>query len=307
MTATRRWDVVGFGEASLDEVWRLPPGFVLGDKARAVARDRLGGGQIATALVAASRLGARAAFLGPLGDDPRGDEIARGLAEDRVAMIGPRAIGARSRTALVLVDAQGGRTVLDEGGAAAADPPALAAAIGDARALHLDATHPAAALALARIARAAGTLVSIDVDHVPADLHAARDVSALLGLADACVLATGVATRATGRDDADAALAALVEAGPRGALVVETRGAAGARAHRGAERFAVPAFAVEVVDTTACGDTFRGALLVALLEGRPAQEALRFASAAAALKCRALGRHGCPTRAELEALLARRA
>ena len=59
-----------------------------------------------------------------------------------------------------------------------------------------------------------------------------------------------------------------------------------------------------MVDTTACGDTFHAAFLCALLEAQPPRQALRFANAAAALKCRDLGRRGCPTRAEVNALFA---
>jgi sugar/nucleoside kinase (ribokinase family) len=67
-----------------------------------------------------------------------------------------------------------------------------------------------------------------------------------------------------------------------------------------------PAFPAErVVDTTACGDTFRAALLVALLDGLRPAEGLRFANAAASLKTRDLGRRGCPRRAEVNALMAR--
>jgi sulfofructose kinase len=60
-----------------------------------------------------------------------------------------------------------------------------------------------------------------------------------------------------------------------------------------------------VVDTTAAGDTFHGALAVALGEGAADEDALRFAAAAAALKClQPGGIAGAPRREQVQALLA---
>ena len=71
--------------------------------------------------------------------------------------------------------------------------------------------------------------------------------------------------------------------------------------------FLCPTFEVDVVDTTAAGDTFCGALTVALAESRKPEEALRFACGAATLAVTKLGAQtGIPTRAELEAFLAER-
>ncbi|MEO6950687.1 MAG: PfkB family carbohydrate kinase [Polyangia bacterium] len=277
------YDVVGFGEASIDEVWRLPPGLALGDKDRARGRDRLGGGQVATALVAAARLGARAAYLGPIGDDAVGAEIVRGLADDHVMSLAIP-LAARSRTALVLVASDGDRTVVEDGGVSHASRPALP----ESRALHVDGTYLRASLELAREAKARGMLVSIDLDFV-ADADGARE---LVALADLCVLSEGIAERFGG-------LLAVPTAG----LCAESRGPRGLVARLDGALVELPAFPVDVVDTTACGDTLRGALVVAWLDGRRDRDALRYASAAAALKCRDLGRRGCPTRTEVEALL----
>jgi ribokinase len=87
-------------------------------------------------------------------------------------------------------------------------------------------------------------------------------------------------------------------------VVVVTCGADGVLACTadGAER--VPAHAVTVVDTTAAGDAFTGALAVALAEARPLREALSFATAAAALACTRRGAQASlPTRSEVDKLL----
>jgi len=75
----------------------------------------------------------------------------------------------------------------------------------------------------------------------------------------------------------------------------------------GRERIHAPAFAVEARDATAAGDTFNGALAVALAEGRGMPAALRFACAAAALSVTRPGaQSSIPTRAETESFLADR-
>ena len=64
------------------------------------------------------------------------------------------------------------------------------------------------------------------------------------------------------------------------------------------------AFSVEAVDTAGAGDVFHGAFALALGEGQGNEEALRFASAAAALKCtRFGGRAGMPNRDQVESFL----
>ncbi|MGL6104112.1 MAG: PfkB family carbohydrate kinase, partial [Exiguobacterium acetylicum] len=63
----------------------------------------------------------------------------------------------------------------------------------------------------------------------------------------------------------------------------------------------IPAIETTVVDTTGAGDTFNGALAVALTEGQPLVEAIRFANRAAGLSIRALGAQGgMPTREQME-------
>jgi ribokinase len=68
----------------------------------------------------------------------------------------------------------------------------------------------------------------------------------------------------------------------------------------------VPAFAVEVVDTTAAGDCFNAAFAVALTRGKAPAEAARYAAAAAAISVtRAGAQPSLPSAAEVEAFLAR--
>jgi sulfofructose kinase len=90
-----------------------------------------------------------------------------------------------------------------------------------------------------------------------------------------------------------------------GAVIV-TLGERGLIWQRGAETGALPAFPVEVVDTTGAGDAFHGALAAGLAQGMDWLPLLRYASAAGALCCTKHGaRIGIPTAEEVAALLAR--
>jgi sugar/nucleoside kinase (ribokinase family) len=297
-------DIAGFGEHGRDEVWFLDGDLRAGEKRATRSREALGGGQIATALVAAARLGARAASLGPVGDDALGGALLDELAGEGVDVAGAvRVAGARSRSALVLVEPNGERTVVeDRDSALSSAAPPSSVAIARARVVHLDATSLAPAIAIAEAARAAGRPVSLDVEGDEALGRAAP----LVALGDIVFVGMGaLADEALDGDAVAEQLVRLREVAAPGAIVGATLGARGAAALDGAGRLvAVPAFVPpSLVDTTACGDTFHAALLVALLEGRDLGDALQLACAAAALKCRDVGRRGCPRRAEVEALL----
>jgi sulfofructose kinase len=87
--------------------------------------------------------------------------------------------------------------------------------------------------------------------------------------------------------------------------VAVTDGANGAHWRQGGGIRHRPAFAVNSVDTLAAGDVFHGGFALALAEGQDEAESMRFASAAAALKCTRFGGiAGAPGRAEVEQLLA---
>jgi ribokinase len=86
--------------------------------------------------------------------------------------------------------------------------------------------------------------------------------------------------------------------------VLITLGARGVFASVGGASELVPGFPVAAVDTTAAGDIFNGALAAALVEARPVRDAIRFASAAAALSVTRPGAQAsAPSRDEIETFL----
>lgn len=293
-------DVVGLGECSIDEVWLVDGLPAAGSKVRAARRDRLGGGQVATAMVACARLGLRAAYVGAVGDDAAGAEVRSGLSAEGVDVSRVRVVaGGATRTALILVDAAcGERTIVEHRNAAVMlDPAALPLdLLGHACVLHLDATEITASVAAARAARELGLVVSLDVDQL------APGLDELLALVDVCVTSAALPCQLTGEADPERALEKLRRR--TGPFVACTLGARGAMAIDGDSVTRAPALTMPVVDTTSAGDAFHAAVICALLEGRTVIETLRFANAAAALTCRDLGRRGCPTRDEVLALMA---
>ncbi|MGH2570921.1 MAG: carbohydrate kinase family protein, partial [bacterium] len=128
------------------------------------------------------------------------------------------------------------------------------------------------------------------------DAGSLRDeVLKLVPLAEVVIASAPFADALSGSGRHDAALATIRAMGPR--LVAITRGEKGcvAVAGRSGAPFEVPAFPVEVVDTTGAGDAFHAGAAWALLRGKTWEPALRFAAAVAACKCRHEGaREGLP-------------
>ena len=103
-------------------------------------------------------------------------------------------------------------------------------------------------------------------------------------------------------EDAEKAAAILIDKGVE--KVIITLGSKGAFVQSKDGKVSVPSFKVEAVDTTAAGDTFCGAYAVALSEEKSAEEALQFASAAAAISVTRMGAQpSAPSRMEIEAFL----
>lgn len=282
-------DVVGLGIASYDLIGVVGAEPEFGRKQPLAQWIEAGGGPVATALVTLARLGAAAAFIGPVGDDDYGPRILADMQAEGVDTSGAQVRPGGSHVAFVLAEpGRDRRTVFWHN-----DPQVFAGFVPDrarisaARALCLDTHLPDAALTAARWMRAAGGHVMIDAERM-------RDGTlAILPHCDLIVVSERFGREATQLDDPAEAAQAL-EA-QYGVLAAVTCGAQGSWcAHQG-ELFHTPAFAVEVLDTTGCGDVFHGALLFALLRGDAVRQAFRFASAVAALKCRAVGgRAGIP-------------
>ena len=82
--------------------------------------------------------------------------------------------------------------------------------------------------------------------------------------------------------------------------LIVTLGKNGARYYDGHQHITIEGFETQAIDTTGAGDTFNGALAVALTENMPFEKAIRFANATASLSVEKFGAQGgMPTRQEV--------
>lgn len=293
-------DVVGIGENSVDLVYRVPhlPG--AGEKVQVVSCRRLLGGQVATTLATCAALGLRTRYVGAFGNDEHGRLIRSELEQRGVDTTYAAARYAPNRHAVILVDEQTGeRTVAWQREASLRMRPGDLPrdALTGARVLHVDNVDEDVAITAARLARAAGVIVTTDIDEV------SSRTKELVAAASFPILAEHVPRALTGETDPERALRALrrehdgmlcITLGARGSLLL-----AGERLHK------AKAIGVDAVDTTGAGDVFRGALIYSLLRGDSPDVMLRFANAAAAVSCTREGAlAGVPNLQEINALFA---
>lgn len=265
------------------------------------------GGKGANQAVAAARAGGRVTFLARVGEDVFG---ARAMANFEADGIDARFImrdgRAASGVALINVAASGENSISVASGAnallAPEDVQGAEKAFERAEIVLMQLETPLETVrAAARIARARGIPVILN----PAPARPLGDD--LLGSVSVITPNESEAEMLTGikfgtEADAKQAAAALRARGPR--LVIITMGERGCYVAGDEFEGRVPAFQMTPVDTTAAGDIFNGALAVALAEKHPLPDALRFASAAAALSVMKLGAQpSAPTRQEIEDFL----
>jgi sulfofructose kinase len=268
---------------------------------RQVARDLVhaGGGPAATAAVAASRLGVRAAIIGSVGADDEGDRVRASLRDEGVDVSGVRVVPRqRSGASVVVADAARGTRAI----ATRPVPPltideAAAAVLGQAEWVHVD-HHGWGPVRehLARVAPDRRPRLSVDGGN-PID-------RLVLDGVDLYVPTVKALSARYGELDIDDLLGAALADGAH--MVVATDGARGSFAMTAdGTRYSAPGLVIDVVSTLGAGDVFHGALLAALHGGMPVPRSLRYANVAAALSCRGVdGRSAIPTSADVESVLA---
>ena len=265
-------------------VARLPaPGAtVLGSAARFAP-----GGKGANQAVAAARLGADVRLAGCVGDDDFGRQL---LATLRAEAIDARAVrtvsGVPTGVALITVDRRGENLITVAPGAnhEVGRPEVTAAASGPGDVLVISAEIPAAAITQV-LARASAAVCVLNLAPGPPTPEDARALLAGAGRLDWLVVNETEAGAVLGRpvDSLAGARRAATELAALGARhAVVTAGAHGAALAGPDGETAIPGYPVTPVDTVGAGDTFVGALAVALAVGLPAAEAARAAAAAGA-------------------------
>ena len=261
----------------------------------------IGGGCAATAAVAVARLGGDSHLISRLGNDFTADIIIRDLEADRVNCAGVRRFdGLKSPLSAIMVDQTGERMIMGYRDHTIPTDPSFVAEYFDATAdaVLADSRWAEGAVRLFELAAEKGIPAVFD-GEMPFDIHeraavllSSHPVFSAQGLrdyADEDNLLTGLLAASTKRDGRWTA----VTDGPNGVYVARD----GLLRH-------LPGFAIDVIDTLGAGDVWHGAFALALAEGQSDEQALLFASAAAALKCTQFGgRTGTPGRADLNRFL----
>jgi ribokinase len=261
------------------------------------------GGKGANQAVAAARLGGEVTFVAKVGDDLFGREAKalfakEGIRTDYVLTDASEPSG----VALIMVDGKGENCIAVASGANGALRPGDIAvardAIETAGVLLMQLETPVdTVLCAAQWAAAKGVPVILNpapARPLPAELFAS--LSLITPNESEAELLTGIPV--TDVASAQEAAVTLIAKGVR--RVVITLGAKGALVCDGGSCTLIPAFPVQAVDTTAAGDVFNGALAVALTEGQPLTEAVRFAAKAASISVTRMGAQAsAPRREEL--------
>ncbi|MBE3470829.1 ribokinase [Enterobacter cloacae complex sp. P15RS] len=265
------------------------------------------GGKGANQAVAAGRSGANIAFIACTGDDDTGERVRNQLASDNIDTAPVSVVeGESTGVALIFVNAEGENVIGIHAGANAAltteRVEAQRGIIAGAEALLMQLESPVeSVLAAAKIAHENHTTVVLN----PAPARVLSDE--LLALVDIITPNETEAEKLTGirvenDDDAARAARALHEKGI--GTVIITLGSRGVWASVNGEGRRVPGFKVKAIDTIAAGDTFNGALVTALLEGKAMDDAIRFAHAAAAIAVTRKGAQpSVPWRKEIDEFL----
>jgi ribokinase len=263
------------------------------------------GGKGANQAVAAARAGGAVTFIARVGHDMFGEQAIDGFLKEGINVEYVQRDQCPSGVALIFVAKDGENSIGVGSGANAKlsprDVQQAAPAIADARVVLMQLETPIDTVQeAAELAHANGSLVILNpapAQSLPTSLYVS--VSIITPNETEAELLTGVPVT----DEASCSKAAQILLAKGVQTVIITLGSRGAFVATNYATQFVPGFKVEPMDTTAAGDTFNGALAVALAEGMPLLDAVRFANAAAAISVTRMGAQpSAPGRDEIENL-----
>jgi sugar/nucleoside kinase (ribokinase family) len=296
-----KFDVLGLGCVAVDLVGTVSQWPQEGTKQSLESLSMHDGGLVGTAITAAARLGGTCGFIGKLGTSDFATRAVASLEKEGVDVsLVQRVEGAEPLVSFVVSNSKTGERTICWSQQNVSYP--LPDEFSDStwfertKVLLIDSEAGDAGVQTARIARDHDIPVVVDVEqdypHTASMLEAASHI----------VVSEDFARQYSGKENLPDLLKHLRTSEDQ--TVIITRGECGCTGLTTEGIFKLPAFKVEVVDTTGCGDVFHGAYAVAIARGRSGVDAATFASAAAALCATQLGgRDGIPTENELDDFL----
>ena len=288
--------VTGVGQCSLDYL-TLVDGYPEVDTKKEVLEwHEQGGGPVATALVALSRLGVSCCFYGVTGDDEAGEKIRRSLAEEGVGLKGLfKRKESSSQLAFIAIEKSSAKRTIfwRRPSGKALDPEEFDEDfLAGSDFLLVDGLMMESSMSAVKRARKM---------NIPSMLDAGSSrpgMSVLAGLCD-YVVASEVFAEGLGWGLTPEDLSKQFKVLRNSALTV-TLGEKGSITVMDDRTIRMPAFTVDAVDTTGAGDVFHAGYIYGLLQRWEIGHVLRFASALAALTCKRVGgRSGAPSLVEV--------
>lgn len=287
-----KWDILGIGTAAVDDLLLVEEYPKPDSKVDILESTRQGGGQTATALVAAARQGVMTAFCCHLGFDDLSLFTIRELEKEGVdcSPCVQTTEGNPYHSIIIVDQSNQTRTILHSGGNVC--PPAdviTPELIARTRYLFIDDNSRGSGIKAARIARSLGIPVIADVEPDPPP-----EYLEMLPLIDHLVIGREMAATLSGKTNLPDMATCLC--GKDRICCIVTAGEEGCwYSIHGEPALHVPGFKVDVVDTTGCGDVFHGAYAATLARGESVAKAVSLANASAALKTTKIGgRLGIP-------------
>lgn len=288
--------VLGIGQCSLDHLALVDKYPRTDTKKEVIEWHEHGGGPVATALVALSRLGVRCRFCGVTGDDDAGMKIRDSLRQEGIdvrAMI--RRGKAHSQLAFIVIEKQTARRTIFWTRPSGDPLRKMELRTGFLKGVHfllLDGLMKDVSLHAAHKAQSNNIPVMLDAGRArPGMIEIARHSDYLVASEEfAKDLGWNLNIKTLKKEKERLGVKVLtVTTGKRGSITVSNNSA-----------FKTPAFKIPAVDTTGAGDVFHGGYIYGLLQDWGIKGTVLFASALAAMKCMKIGgRSGIPNLKEV--------
>lgn len=299
--------IIVIGSSNTDMIVQLdripaPGETVLGGRFSTAA-----GGKGANQAVAAARAGGQVVFLARVGTDSFGEQAVAGFEADGIdTRFVIRDSAAASGIACIFVDRNGQNSIAVASGAnlrlTPADIRAAEGTIAQASIVLLQLEIPLETVTAA-VDIASLHCIPVILNPAPAQ-PLPDDLLAKCSILTPNEIEAGMLAGISVTDEISAKAAAQILRSRGVAAVIVTLGDRGALLAGCDHTAMIPAFKVKAVDATAAGDVFNGALAVRLSEGRSIEDAVRFASAAAAISVTRLGAQpSAPKKTEIEEFL----
>lgn len=292
------------GSINVDHVIRVPYFPKAGETLTGYGYQIAYGGKGANQAVAAARLGAKVSFIGAIGDDQIGQAMKQAFEQDGIDTSAICVIPNQSTgLAMIQVADSGENSIVISPGANADLSESLVeqhkSQIEQADILLMQLESPLQVVTLAtKFAKSAGVKVVLNpapAQPLPNSLLSHIDI--ITPNETEAEILTGI--KVTDEQTATVAAHHFHQLGIETVLI--TLGSKGVYYSEKGQGEIIPGFRVDAVDTTAAGDTFNGAFVTALLEGKSAKDAIRFAHAAAAISVTRMGAQtAIPNREEVD-------